>query len=79
MISPLREFDRSSVIHLPTELLSLTSLDLKNVCDLIAHDLLGDAPPGQTPSHQLREAVLSQVLFESIWRQQRKEEMHEEG
>jgi hypothetical protein len=73
MIGPLREFDSSSAIHLPTELLCLTPLDLKEACDLIAHDLLGDAPRGQTPSHQVREAVLSQVLFESISRQQRKE------
>ena len=77
MIAPLREFDHSSAIHLPAELLYLTPLELKEACDSIAHDLLGDALPGQTPSHQVREAVLSQVLFESVSRQQRKEEANE--
>ena len=57
----------------PIELLKISPCDLKGACDLLAHDLLGNSPLGLTPSHQLREAILSQVLFESISRQQRKE------
>ena len=65
--------DRSS----STELMNLSPFDLKTAYDLLAHDLLGDAPIGQSPSHQLREAILSQVLFESISRQKREEGKYE--